>query len=844
MDRNASWKWLLLGIMILLSLLRVFLPLDKPLSEKIPLGLDLRGGVSMTLEVDRQAVAEECRDKADPAATEEEINAQIRDAMRDAQMRALQVVRNRIDAAGTREPNIYPEKGSNRIVVQIPGVGAEQRDQIEEELKQVAFLSFHLVHKDSQTLSRDLITSGKEPKGFKVIYIDNDPYLKRDWEQKVDVDFGDPFAGIRAPSAHMFRLRRTYLHEQKISVYEPVCLKRKYEFSGEVLKDAKGDWTPMGQRYIELEFNGKGRKIFARVTEDYAPRGDRNLDSDVGRQLAIMLDDVVRSSPVIKQKIPGGRARIDGHFPGDEADRLARVLRTGSLPAPIAVVNKRTVDPSLGQDSIESGLSAIAIGGILVVVFMMAYYRLSGVVANVALLLNLLMLPLGMIAVSGFFGIFVGATRADNAFDLPVLTLPGIAGILLAIGMAVDANVLIFERMREEFASGKRLWAAIKAGYDRALVTIVDANLTTLLAGVILFFCGGSGPIRGFSVTLCAGILLSMFTALVVTRLLFDVLAHKYKIERLSMLQIVRNPKINFVNKRVFCAVLSLAVIAGTWGVLVTRGVKDETAVLGVDFTGGAAVTFRFEDKKPVEDVRDTLASAGVPEAQIQYQTEMDGSAEYLVVKTASQHGATVKDALTKTFAAAGYKMISEVQVARQVGKELQERATWAIVIALGVMILYISWRFEFGFAVGAIVALAHDVLITVGIYSLLGNQLSLPIVAALLTIVGYSVNDTIVVFDRIREDLKLMQNESFVSICNLSINQTLSRTLLTSVTTLITVLMLLIFGGGAIRDFALALCIGVLVGTYSSIFVATPVVLLWHRDRKPAFAAGAGGKR
>ena len=840
MDRNSSWKWLLLFVMVLLSLLRVLLPLDKPFSEKIPLGLDLSGGVSMTLEVDREAVAQDVRDEAEPDATEEEINAKIRDTMRDAQVRALQVVRNRIDARGTREPNIYPEKGSNRIVVQIPGAGEEERRQIEDELKQVAFLSFHLVHKDNKALARDLLTAGKEPKGFKVIYIEDDPYLKRDWDQKVDVEFGDPFPDVRPPAAHMYRLRRTYLHKHKLTVYQPICLKRKYEFSGEVLKDAKGEWTPMGQRYVELEFNGKGRKIFARVTEDYAPRGDRNLDSDQGRQLAIVLDDIVRSAPSIKQKISGGQARIDGYFPGDEADRLARVLRTGSLPAPIKIVEKRTVDPSLGQDSIRSGLRAIAMGGALVVVFMMVYYMFSGVVANVALVLNLLMLPLGMIAVSGALGVFVGATRADNAFDLPVLTLPGIAGILLAIGMAVDANVLIFERMREEFKSGKRLWAAIKAGYDRALVTIVDANLTTLLAGIILFFCGGSGPIRGFAVTLCAGILLSMFTALVVTRLLFDVLAHKFKLQRLRMLQIVKSPNVNFVGKRTFCAVLSLIVIGGTWAVLVSRGVQDETKVLGVDFTGGAATTLGFKDKQPVEAVRDALAAAGVPEAQIQYQTEMDGSAEYLVVKAASQFGATVGDTLSEKFAEAGYKVLGEVQVARQVGRELQQRATWAIIIALGVMIVYISWRFEFGFAVGAIVALAHDVLVTIGLYSLFGYQLSLPIVAALLTIVGYSVNDTIVVFDRIREDLKLMQNESFVTICNLSINQTLSRTLLTSFTTLITVVMLFIFGGGAIRDFALALCIGVLVGTYSSIFVATPVVLLWNRDRKPSFAAGA----
>ena len=472
-------------------------------------------------------------------------------------------------------------------------------------------------------------------------------------------------------------------------------------------------------------------------------------------------------------------------------------------------------------------------------VFMILYYRLSGLVADTAQVLDLLLLPLGMMIASGFLGLLTAAQSVSGGkLSLPTLTLPGIAGIALTAGMAVDANVLIFERIREEMRGGKRLWSAIIAGYDRALRTIVDANVTTVITAIILFW-QGSGPIRGFAVTLTAGIIVSMYTALVVTRMLYHVMVSRLKLKRMSMMELFRRPNIDFLGKRVVAVLLSLVVIGGSWTAFAIKGTKN----LGVDFTGGRAITFAVPQHLPVEDVRSVLERAGIAEAQIQYVRHVSAEmaaekSENLVVRVGFEQGDRAREALLAAFGDRGLRVLQEDSIGPKVGRELQHKAVMAVVFALVGIVLYVTVRFEFGFAVGAIVALAHDVLITVGLYCLLGRQLSLPIVAAVLTIVGYSVNDTIVVFDRIRENLRLRSaGETYVSIANRSINQTLSRTLLTSFTTLLSVGILLLFGGGAINDFALTLFIGIIVGTYSSIFIATPVTLLWHRERTRAEA-------
>ncbi|MEM7392768.1 MAG: protein translocase subunit SecF, partial [Verrucomicrobiota bacterium] len=582
----------------------------------------------------------------------------------------------------------------------------------------------------------------------------------------------------------------------------------------------------------------------AAVTRRYAPNGDSNQGNPEGRRLAVVLDDTLYSSPTLNEEIIGGRAQITGSFTIGECMRLVNALNSGSLPVPVEIVESRNVSATLGTDSINSGVLALLLGGAAVLIFMIIYYMLSGVIANLALALDMILLPLGMMIAAGFLALLTGATGSSSAtMSLPTLTLPGIAGIVLTIGMAVDANVLIFERIREEQNAGKQFVNAVNAGYDKVFSTIFDANVTTLLVAVILFW-QGSGPIRGFAVTLSAGIIVSMYTALVVTRMLYDMMGSKSSIKKLKMLTLVKNPSINFLGKRKVAAIVSLVLILGSWGLFFSKGEKN----FGVDFLGGDSLMMGFNEsveKPAIQNVRDALDGAGMGGAQIQYNRPIDvggGASEFLDVKVPFDQGSNVLATLSKVFPESDFKVLQQDSVGPQVGSELRKKGIVAIIWAMIGIVIYISFRFEFAFAIGAIVAVFHDVLITIGIYCLFGRELSLPVIAALLTIVGYSVNDTIVVFDRIREDLKLVKNKTYGQIANMSINKTLSRTLLTSITTLLTVLMLLVFGGGAINDFALALFIGILVGTYSSIFVATPVMLLWHREETDETAV-AGAK-
>lgn len=840
MDKHAWWKWLLLVAMLALSLSRVI-----PWEDKVRFGLDLKGGISFVVTVDEEKIEKDIRADAKPG---DDVESLLTDALKDSLDRSIEVLRNRLNRIGIEEPSIV--KKADRIEIQLPGIGEDKREEAEQMILSVGFLEFRMVHDRSSELTQRLMTEGKVPRGYKIVTVSGQSYYRANTEEVPESERGKEFLAetgkfeIPSPS-YEFLLEEVDIDGQM--VLRPHFVNTHPVLRSRDLKNSSLEQGNLGQQAVGLEFTGKGAKRFADVTEKYAPGGALNPDGD--RFLGIVIDGTLYSAPRIREPIYGGRAQITGSFDLAEAKRLVNVLRSGALPTRVQIVEKRYVAPSLGKDSIDSGLKSIFIGGVCVVIFMAGYYLLCGLVADVALILNMLLLPLGMIIAAGFLS--MGKGVGAGAIALPVLTLPGVAGILLTIGMAVDANVLIFERIREERGAGKKLWTAISAGYDRAFVTIMDANVTTLMTGVILFVFG-SGPIRGFAVTLCGGILISMFTALVITKLIFSVIASKTPIKKLKMLSIVKKTSIDFVGQRRVAAVISLVVIVASCGLMVARAFQAPGQVFAVDFTGGAATTFAFAPSNdgvpvPMDQLRSTLEEAGVVKPTIQYQKELDSAVETsLQVKTGvdlvedEKQSAIVKRVLPTAFPQAGFQVVQEDEVGSQIGAELKKSAVWAIIWALVGIIVYISWRFEFGFALGAIVALAHDVLVTVGIFTATGHQISLPIVAALLTIVGYSVNDTIVVFDRIREDLKLLKKPSFKEICNLSINQTLSRTLLTSFTTLITVVMLLIFGGGAIFDFALALCIGVLVGTYSSIFVATPIVLLWHRDKKPDFAVNA----
>ncbi len=806
MDKHALWKWLLLIGLVSWSMVLV-----TPVSEKVKLGLDLQGGISFLLEVDTEELEPE--------------------AVGEAQMRALEVIRNRVDLMGTEEPIIYPEPRSNRIVVQIPGLDTANREWAIRTLESAAFLEFRMVHEDNDRLVARLLDRGLAPEGYRAVTVDGRlHYIRTEDADRIDRDTErevlNRLRTFHAPPGYDFMLMRR--ERQGQVVFEPYYVNRRRVLTGEHLSHAGVDYQQFGQPIITLRFDSEGARRFQQVTSDFRPGGARNPNLDGRRYLGIVLDGVLQQAPFIRTAIYGGEAIIEGQFTLKEAQDHALILRAGSLPAPLRVIEERNVDPTLGAESVRSGMRAIIIGGVLVLVFMLGYYLLAGVVANLALVLDLLLLPLGMLIVSGFLGLITGGGGGEG---LPTLTLPGIAGIVLTIGMAVDANVLIFERIREEQKVGKRLVAAIDAGYEKVFSTIMDANVTTLITAVILFW-QGSGPIRGFAITLSAGIVVSMFIALVITRLMFELIAYKTKIQQIKMFQILPSSNIDFLSKRKYAAILSLVVIASTWAVFIGKGTDN----FGVDFTGGTSLVYRFDERPGQDEISNALADAGVLGAFVQFQRELvpDDTGripEFLMVKVPDGTGEITKQTLEESFPEAAFHILQEDTVGAQVGRDLRHKGVMAVAWALVGIVLYISLRFEFAFAMGAIVALVHDVLITIGIFCLLGNQLSLPIVAALLTIVGYSVNDTIVVFDRIREDLGLIKDKSYAQIANLSINQTLNRTVLTSITTLLTVTMLLIFGGGAIKDFALALFIGILVGTYSSIFVATPVVLYWHRD-------------
>jgi SecD/SecF fusion protein len=410
------------------------------------------------------------------------------------------------------------------------------------------------------------------------------------------------------------------------------------------------------------------------------------------------------------------------------------------------------------------------------------------------------------------------------------LTLPGIAGIVLTVGMAVDANVLIYERLREEMGQGKSMRGAVSTAYSRAFKVIFDSHSTTLISAIVLIYFG-TGPVKGFGVTLTIGVALSLFTSLVMTRLIFDfLLAHGW-LNRVGMLHLIRNPNLDFMRwaKPAFIASWTIILVGISYGVFV-RG----NSVLGIDFAGGDAVTMSFKEKIGVDKLRSALAKVGG--VQIQYQK--GDQMELLQVVAPFNKGADVTSVLTNAFPAAGFQPKEHEVVGATVGVEIQKSAILASFLSLFFILFYVALRYEFSFSVGAVLAVIHDVLMTIGIFCLSGRQFSAPIVAAVLTIIGFSINDTIVIFDRIREDLKLGIRGTFKEVINVALNQTLSRTLITSGTVFIATLSLFLFGGGVINDFAFIFMVGIVTGTYSSIYISSALVLWWHKGERPKSAS------
>jgi SecD/SecF fusion protein len=675
---------------------------------------------------------------------------------------AVEVLRKRVDKFGVAEPLIQPQ-GNNRILIQLPGLSAADQESAKAAIQRAAFLEFRLV---SPTSEQDI----KE--------------------------------GIVQPGYEILKRKERMRNGQERT--EEVEVRKRAEMTGSGIKSAMVVRGNLGEPEIHFTLDSQGAERFAQITREH-----------VHERLAIVLDGELYSAPVIQTPIETGSGQITGQFDNREAFELANVLEN-PLRAPLSIVESREVDPTLGKDSIRSGISAAIYGTLAVSAFMIVYYLAAGLVANVALVANIVIL-LGVMC-------SVGTT----------LTLPGIAGIVLTIGMAVDANVLIYERIREESAKGKSLRGAIAAGYARAFGTIFDSNLTTLISSVILMYMG-TGSIKGFGVTLTIGVTASMFTSLVITRLIFDFLLDRGWLKSLPMLHLVRASKIDFmkVAKPAF-AVSWLLIVLG-----IGYGLHRGEGAFGVDFLGGDTAIFAFEQKPGEAAVRSVLTKAGIKDPRIQFQKDLTSGRETLRVDSATGTSGKVKATLFE-MKDAKFRLLGQDHIGATVGKEIQKSAVIAGLLALFGILIYVAVRYEFSFAVGAVVAIMHDILMTTGWYLLSGREFNATTVAALLTIIGFSINDTIVIFDRIREDLKLGVRGTFREVMNQALNQTLSRTIITSGTVFLATFSLYIFGGGAINDFAFAFLVGIITGTYSSIYIASALVLWWHKGQRPHIGAGA----
>lgn len=840
--RNDIWKWLSLLIIAVFSIYVTF-----PTKEKLRFGLDLKGGTSFTLGVDKDKLRETII-AANPALSNETaaVEKKIQDTLQGCDARIIQVVRRRIDGMGMNEPVIQGMK-DHRLLVQLPGVDEETRKAAKRSLQSAAFLEFRLTHPRNDELVGKLMASDACPEGY-----------ERGGSGFVRAANFNEVASRKGYAARLSSFRvpdpryQFMLEKCSDGSFRPAFVCRtppvKEPITGEYLTSASVERDPAGSLAIAFSFNSKGAKLFSETTRNYVAHGPKNR-SDRGRQLAIILDDTLVSAPVIQSEI-GARGQITGHFTAAEAQQLANDLNAGALPAPLTILAESSVAPTVGEDAINAGMIAAGLGFALVALFMFFYYWFTGLVANVALFLDVALLPAALVLVANVLGVFAkdATMGGTGTLSLPVLTMPGIAGLVLTLGMAVDANVLIFERIREEFEANHAAGTAIKNGYGRAFTAILDSNITTIVTGMILFVVG-TGPVRGFAITLTAGVILSMFTAVVVTRLLLDNFVDGNRTKPFRMLKVFKNvPHIPFVKLGRVAFFASFGVIAVSLAIFAIRLVNNRASVLAVDLTGGTSIVYSLDQSKmpSVGDVRKTIDPFDNA-AIIQYQQGVSDAT--LLVKTGEtaetekgraleNHdvGGYVTRLLQAKFPDANLKQVSVDEVGSMVGADLKKSGTWAVILSLCAILIYVGFRFELGFGLGAIVALAHDALISLGLFSLCGRQVSLIVVTAILTIIGYSVNDTIVVFDRIREDLHKDQKTPFKELCDHAINTTLSRTVITSLTTLFAVLALFCFGDGSVFDFALTMLIGIIAGTFSSMFIATPVMVWWYRGKRPQF--------
>ena len=831
------------------------------------------------------------RDKIQFSSSNKEVISVLALEVEDAIARSFNILRSRIDRFGVTQPNIQRLETAGRILVELPGIEDPERarkllqstaqlefwetyeyselfpvleevnkylrdindiekDKADENIEELEDVAPQLQDQDSlisdeenvllASLEEDslLSDSASNALSFEEFAAENPLYAllyPNVNQQTGQINLGPVvgFCAVKDTAA-----LNEYLNDDIIQKFFPIDVKFSYTvkpydidgkfvqlvalksrrngeaaMEGNVVTDATqtfGQYASSAE--VSMTMNAEGAKLWKRLTAE-------NID----KSIAIVLDDYVYSFPTVQAEITGGRSQITGNFTVEEAKDLANILKSGKLPAPARIIEEAIVGPSLGKEAISSGLTSFIFALIIVLIYMVFYYNRAGLVSNIALLTNIFFI----------FGVLASLGA--------VLTLPGIAGIVLTIGMSVDANVLIYERIREEIRNGKGLRLAISDGYNSAYSSIIDANVTTLLTGIILYTFG-TGPIKGFATTLIIGILTSLFAAIFITRLIISYRLNKEK--TVSFANKItdgafKNLGVDFIGKRKRFYIISSTLILLGIGSLMTKGLN-----YGVDFVGGRTYVVRFDNTIDQELLRNALSDVFVDDKGLNYMPQIKTFGEenqvkittsFLIGSNEISTDEVVESKLTEGLKTTGvdYSIMSSQKVGPTIADDIKKSASWSIIFSLIVIFLYILLRFrKWQFSLGAVAAVFHDVLIVLSLFSFLYGLLpfSLEIdqafIAAILTIIGYSLNDTVVVFDRVREYMNNNKKKEVHELMNGALNSTLSRTINTSLTTFFVLLIIFIFGGEVIRGFMFALMIGVIVGTYSSLFVASPIML------------------
>ena len=832
----------------------------KIASKSINFGLDLAGGTAITLEIDKSGVKG--------------------DDIKDIQEQSLEIIRNRVDQYGLSEPQISPS-GDDRIVVELAGVddstakalvGSTAKLEFKilaeaEKFTQVVGLIDQYLTRQTTDIVADSAATDSTAKDSTVakadsakdttkILSDDELLGKAPAAEVAATDSAKDSSQVEAQPASEVGIALSayymsfgnggFIAEENVekvkklletegvqkliprdvafafgSGLEPVqrdskikakrlyLLKRRAEMAGDDVSDARpyrvGDGTNAGEVAVSLKFSGIGPKKFSAVTA-----------ANIGKQMAIVLDNQVISAPVIRDRIPNGEAQITGLDDMAEANRLAVVLRAGALKAPMKIIESRSVGATLGEENIVQGFGSGAIGLILCLVFMVAYYRLGGLIASFGMVINTLV------------------TAAVMSVFNATLTLPGIAGFILVVGMSLDANVIIYERIREEIKNGLTARAAVAKGYDRAFSAILDSNLTTVLTGLILYKIG-TGSVKGFGLTLTIGILTSLFCAITVTRAILDWKLAKRDATTLSIgggFKAINEANLQIIPNRRRFGLISVILIIASIAFIAVKGFD-----FSIDFTGGQVYTIQYQDDaKHEKDLSSALSAAGISGAKV--RTLGGTSANSYQVSMRASDDAQFELKMAQAFEKAGQKceIVAKDNVGPTIGKELRFNAILSVILAWLGILIYVWFRFGkfgLGFGVAAVLGLVHDTVITLGFISAFGLSFDGALIASLLTMIGYSVNDTIVNFDRIRENTSVFGSSNFAETINRSMNQCFSRTMVTSLTTLFVCVILAVKGGSSIRDFGLVQCFGILIGTYSSVCICSPIVLWWSKHFK-----------